>query len=255
VSDRALHDQVIRALADAPFRASPEWRERRLADPDRLERYARFVARHFYYERIVHFFKYSGALARVTGRRPDAVLRHPAFDALLPATVLGSRETAAQVAGLAAAHVRGGGPSPAIPYLDDLLEYEQTMMVVEAGPRVWREGKGEEGRGKGTAEAVEGTVLLGLAYDLPVILPQLLAPWTEVPQAPARPARLLVARSRHGRVAVARPDDATTRVLELTDGTRTLEALAAGAGLEAGALRDTIQGLVDLGAVRFSRGS
>jgi hypothetical protein len=56
-------------------------------------------------------------------------------------------------------------------------------------------------------------------------------------------------------VAVARPDDATTRVLELTDGTRTLEALAAGAGLEAGALRDTIQGLVDLGAVRFSRGS
>jgi len=255
VSDRALHDQVIRALADAPFRASPEWRERRLADPDRLERYARFVARHFYYERIVHFFKYSRALARVTGRWPEVVLRRPSFDALLPAVVLGSRETAAQVAGLAAAHVRGGGPSPAIPYLDDLLEYEQAMMVVEAGPRVWREGKGEGGRGKGTAAVVEGTVLLDLAYDLPAVLPQLLRPWTEVPQALAQPTRLLVARSRHGRVTVARPDNAVAAVLQLADGTRTLEELASGAGLEAATLHEALQGLVDLGAVRFSRGS
>src|SRR5207244_1039811 len=67
-TDRALQDEVIRALADAPFRASPEWRRLALADPDRVERYARFLARHFYHERIVHFFKYSRALARITGR-------------------------------------------------------------------------------------------------------------------------------------------------------------------------------------------
>ncbi len=257
MSDRALHDQVIRALADAPFRASPEWRTHRLADPDRLERYARFVARHFYHERIVHFFKYSGTLARVTGRRPDAVLRHPAFDALLPAAVLGSRETAVRVAGLAAAHVRGGGASPGIPYLDDLLQYEQAMMVVEAGPRVWREstGKGEEGRGKGAAEPVEGTVLLDLAYDLPAILPQLLRTWTDVPQAPARPTRLLVARSRHGRVAVARPDAATARVLERADGRTTLDELARASGLSPRALEATLAELTELGAVRFSTGS
>src|SRR2546430_11087680 len=71
-SDRALQDDVIRALADAPYRASHAWRRRELADPDRVERYARFLARHFYYERIVHFFKYSRALARVTGRAPEA---------------------------------------------------------------------------------------------------------------------------------------------------------------------------------------
>ncbi len=64
-SDRALQDAVIRALADAPYRASSEWQRRGLADPDRVERYARFLARHFYYERIVNFFKYSRALARV----------------------------------------------------------------------------------------------------------------------------------------------------------------------------------------------
>ena len=105
MSDRALQDHVIRALADAPYRASTEWRRRALADPERVERYARFLARHFYYERIVHFFKYSRALARVTGRRPEAVLNQPGFDALLPTVVLGSRASAQAVARLVVDHV------------------------------------------------------------------------------------------------------------------------------------------------------
>src|SRR5205823_7735086 len=108
VSDRALQDHVIRALADAPYRASTEWHRRALADPERVERYARFLARHFYYERIVHFFKYSRALARVTGRAPEAILKGPAFDALLPTLVLGSRETAAAVGRLVTAYVAAG---------------------------------------------------------------------------------------------------------------------------------------------------
>src|SRR2546430_4000564 len=131
-NDRALQDDVIRALADAPYRASADWRRRALADPDRMDRYARFLARHFYYERIVHFFKYSRALARVTSRAPEGVLKSPAFDALLPALVLGSRETASAVARLVTAHVAVGAVP--VPYLFDLLRYEAAMMVVEAGP-------------------------------------------------------------------------------------------------------------------------
>ncbi len=255
-SDRALQDEVIRALADAPYRASAEWRSRGLADPDRVERYARFLARHFYYERIVHFFKYSRALARVTGRRPEAVLKTPGFDALLPTLVLGSRETAAAVARLVTAYVAPGTPS--IRYLADLLRYEEAMMVVEAGPRVWRDADAARGAGSGErylAATVEGTVLLELAYDLPTILPKLLQPWTEVPQAPERPTKLLVARSPHGRVAVARSDDAVAAVVEQADGKRTLARLAADTGLEVGVLQQTLQDLVDLGAVRFSTGS
>src|SRR5206468_6888863 len=150
VSDREIQDSVIRALADAPYRASPEWRALALADPTRLERFARFLARHFYHERLVHFFKYSRALARVTGRRPEAVLHSAGFDALLSTAVLGSRATAHAVAALAVHHVRSAGAAPSIPYLDDLLAYEEAMMVAEAGPRFWRDaGKGEGGRGKG----------------------------------------------------------------------------------------------------------
>jgi len=258
VTDRALQDQVIRALADAPYRASPDWRGRGLADPDRVERYARFLARHFYYERIVHFFKYSRALALVTGRWPESVLKRPGFDALLPTIVLGSRASAQAVARLVVDHVaRSEAP---IPYLGDLLRYEEAMMVAEAGPRVWREAPqhAAEGMGRVTEklpEKVEGTVLLDLAYDLPVVLPRLLQPWTSVPECPPKDTQLLVARSPQARVAVARSTEAVAAVLELADGRKTLAELAASAGLEVAELEDTLQGLVDLGAVRFSTGS
>lgn len=259
MSDRAIQDQVLRALADAPYRASPEWRERRLADPERVERFARFLARHFYYERVVHFFKYSRALARRTGRHPEAVLTRPPFDALLPDVVLGSREAAAAVATLVVEHV-GGGATPAVPYRDDLLAYERAMMVAEAGPRLWRGERDRQDEGAGSGERdlpvlAEGTVLLELSYDLPAVLPALLRPWTEPPQADEGRTQLLVTRSPHGRVAVARSTEAVAQVLALADGTRTLEDLAGAAGVETGVLRDTVTGLFELGAVTFPRGS
>ena len=263
--DRALQDDIIRALADAPYRASLEWRRLALADPDRVERYARFLARHFYHERIVHFFKYSRALARVTGRLPEAVLTGPRFDALLPGAVLGSRQTARVVARIVTEYVGAAGAAGArIPFLADLLRYEEAMMVTEAGPRIWRDAVGGAGSPKGVPdgpgegdlpERVEGTVLLELAFDLPVVLSKLLAPWTALPEAPERTIKLLIARSPHGRVAVARSDESVAAVVQLADGSRTLEELAAGTGMEVGALRETLQGLVDLGAVRFSTGS
>ena len=260
MTDRALQDLIIRALADAPFRRSAEWRQRALADPERVERFARFLARHFYFERIVHFFKYSTVLARLTGRRPDAILGQPAFAALLPSLVLGSRDSARAVAGLVVAQVKSSAPVPPIPYHDDLLRYEEAMMVVEAGPRVWREpaASGTKGVGSGEWEApekVEGTALLDLAYDLPEVLPKLLRPWTVLPEAPARPVRLIVARSRHGRVAVAKATDAIVSIMDLADGRKTLDDLAREAGLRPAELQATLQGLTELGAVRFSTGS
>ena len=115
MSDRATQDLLIRALADAPFRASAEWRGENIADPERVERFARFLARHFYYERIVHFFKYSRALGRVTGRAPESMLTGNAFQQLLSGIVLGGRESAIAVARAVVAYVRTGDTAP-IPY-------------------------------------------------------------------------------------------------------------------------------------------
>src|SRR2546425_68331 len=152
----------------------------------------------------------------------------------------------------------GAAADPPIPYLADLLRYEEAMMVVEAGPRQWRDSDGAGGAGSGERyppEKVEGTLLLEFAFDLPTVLPKLLQPWTEVPPAPVRPTKLLVARSPQGRVAVARSDAAVAAVVQLADGKRTLAELAAGAGLQASELEETLKGLVDLGALRFSTGS
>lgn len=255
MSDRAVQDALIRALADAPFRASPEWLQRELANRERLDRFARFLARHYYFERLVHFFKYSRALARVTGRSPEVVLTSPEFDALLPALVLGSRDSGLAVAALAAAHVRGGVIG-AVPYLEDLLSYEQGMMIVESGARLWRDGSPDRsGQQHSKPFRVEGTMLLDLQVDLPVVLPALLRPWTEAPQPPRQPTRLLIARSRRGRVSVARTTATVGTLLELADGTKSMEDLAREAGLRPGELEATLQQLVDIGAVRFSTGS
>lgn len=195
MSDRALQDELLRALADPAYRRSPAWRERGLADHARVERFARFLARRFYHERVVHFFKYSRALARVTGRSPLDALGGPGFERLLPDLILGDRASAAAVAELVVAHV--GTARAAVPYLADLLRYEEAMMVAEAGPRSVREG-----------DVPEEAFPLALDHDLPAVLPALLRPFDAVPEAPARPCRLVVTRSPHGRVTVTLAEEA-----------------------------------------------
>jgi hypothetical protein len=256
MSDREQHDLVIRALADAPFRASAEWRRRELASEDRLDRFAKFLARHYYYERLVHFFRYSRALARVTGRAPEAVLASPGFDRLLTSLVLGSRDSAVAVADLVTAYLASGGAAT-IRYHDDLVQYQRAMMVVESGPRVWRDGAAaaDAQSHPSLPLRVEGTMLLELKHDLPAVLPLLLREWTVVPDAPAQAITLLVARSAHGRVSVARTTTTIATVLELADGRRSLDDLARDAGLKPGELEATLDGLVEIGAVRFSTGS
>src|SRR5205807_576876 len=81
----------------------------------------------------------------VTGRPPEAPCKGDAFDLLLPSVVLGSQKTAQAVARLVVAHV-GAARAP-IPYLADLLRYEEAMMLVEAGPRIWRDDTPTEGAG------------------------------------------------------------------------------------------------------------
>src|ERR1041384_6736351 len=84
---------------------------------------------------------------------------------------------------LVVAYVKTGDITP-IPYLRDLLEYEEAMMVVESGARVWRETPTHDSRRttRDVVERTEGTVLLDLDYDLPLVLPQLLRQWETVPQ-------------------------------------------------------------------------
>ena len=107
-NDRAFQDSIIRLLADAPFRhalthvdegsayggmSAHQVEGIRAGDARRVDRFAKFLARQYYRDRIFLFHKYSRALARYTGRSPEAVVHTPEFDNLLPTVILGSRST------------------------------------------------------------------------------------------------------------------------------------------------------------------
>ncbi len=258
MTDRAIQDEVIRALADAPYRGSAAWLERDLADPDRVARFARFLARRFYFERVVHFFRYSRALARVTDRWPEAALRSSAFEAIVADAVLGSRSTAQMVASLVVEYLQEGKGRRALSYLDDLHRYEGAMMIVEAGPRLWRELDRAPSGSLGADAApklADDAVILELEWDLPKVLPALVRDWVQPPVPARRPCRLVVARTPRGRVSVARLSDPVTDAMRHADGSRTLGELAAETGVELPALLEAFSSLSEIGAFRRSMGS
>src|SRR5713226_8145115 len=99
MNSRQAQDVILRLLADGPFRATALGNSGALEsqvaallaklDLAALDRFGRFLCRHYYRERVVHYFKYSRALAPLTQRPPDAALKTPEFSALMPKLVLG----------------------------------------------------------------------------------------------------------------------------------------------------------------------
>jgi hypothetical protein len=252
VTDRDLQDEVIRALADAPYRRSSAWLGRDLAPSDRVERFARFLARRFSYQRVVRFFRYSRALGKVTGRRPEEALRSTRFDALLPEAVLGSRETAERVAALVRAWMSDSPGAVRVPYLDDLLRYEEAMMVAEAGPRG---PDASEGAPEDRVLWSAGTArVLDLGFDLPAVLPAILGSQVP-PTAPRRPTTLVVTGSPRGRVTAVRATEDAVAVVEAAREPSSEAELAGRTGLDPERLGRTLRGLVEVGAVRPWPGS
>ena len=147
--DRAFQDSIIRLLADAPFRhalthvdegsayggmTAHQVEGIRAGDARRVDRFAKFLARQYYRDRIFLFHKYSRALARFTGRSPEAVVHTPEFDNLLPTIILGSRSTARDVSRLVQAYLADARGAP--PYAAELARYENAQLLAESGPRV-----------------------------------------------------------------------------------------------------------------------
>lgn len=253
MSDRDIQDQVIRALADAPYRRSSAWEDRDLAPRDRVERFARFLARRFYYNRVVRFFRYSRALGKVLGRGPEEAVRSEGFDALLPEAQLGSSETAGRVAGLVRGWMRGSPDARRVPYLEDLLRYEEAMMIGEAGPMATDPGR--DGPRDAELWIAATARLLDLGFDLPAVLPAILGGWTEPPTADRHPTTLLIARSSRGRVTAARATPDAVAVIEAARDPSSEAELAGRTGLDPGRLSRALRELVEVGAVRPWPGS
>src|SRR5437867_13331181 len=130
MNSRFAQDVVLRLLADAPFREgvvqNPQAFGSEVAsvvskvDLAGLDRFGRFLCRHYYRERVVHYFKYSRALAPLTGRAPESVLKTPEFNALMPHLVLGARGSAERVLEALRRYSKdaSGGIREKVPYWD-----------------------------------------------------------------------------------------------------------------------------------------
>lgn len=195
--DRQIQDQIIRALADASFRLSDEWLSLDLADAERVARFSRFLARNYYHQRLIHFFKYSRALRSLIGRSADELVEMPDFKRSLATVTLGSKASAENVCAQAVRFVCASPRAKMVPYLEELLAYESTMMVIEAGPKTRQDAIDRQ-----TVETVRKT----FAFDLPSVLPLLTGVVNKVPAVGSGPISLLFTRDQHARVTVLKED-------------------------------------------------
>ena len=254
MNSRDAQDVMLRLLADGPFRAQAWGGDAELPEATRavvrqidmagLERFARFLCRHYYRERVVHYFKYARALAGRTGLQAESVLKSEAFRAMAPQLILGDAASAARVLELIETYLAGGGAEAArklAPYWDDLTRYQSTFFLTDA-----QAARPQPAAYPALAPAAR---LLDLSWDLPAILPDLLRPFTAVPMPAAKPVRLLFARSGTGEVTVLRCPDALKNLLLGLDGRRDPAGLAASVGLDPASAQKAVQRLTELGAV------
>lgn len=260
MTGRSLHDALLRVLTDAELRrrvlrgapgavktlGAEEAATLRRADPERLRRMARFMARHFYRERIVRLFRYSRALLASAGLDPLDVMESAAFSAVLDCAVLGSPASADAVAKLVEQRLL---PDLADrPYGRDLVTYEGTMFRVEAGPRRWLAGDGNR---QGVPARSPSARLVELAWDLTPLLAALRRGDSSPAQPLREPTRLLVALSPRGRVTAVRCPDVVSRLLDALDGRRRAAEAAAAVGMDERDTTALLAQLTDLGAVEW----
>ncbi len=253
MNSRDAQDVILRLLADGPFRALAMTQNAPIEpeassllpkiDLAALDRFGRFLCRHYYRERIVHYFKYSRALAPLTNRAPEAALKTSEFTALMPRLILGDRSSAGAVLELLQRFLTrdAGTIRAAVSYWDDLLAYQGAFFLSDALPPPVERRRFPTRAGS--------TTFVDLSWDLPAVLPALLRPFQELPMPPRKPTRLLFARSPQGEVTALRCTDALKGLLERLTGEEDPAQVAARMGLDVGSFDKTLRQLEHLGAV------
>ncbi len=260
MTGRSLHDALLRVLTDGQLRrgllkgdpavagalADEEADTLKRADPERLRRLARFMARHFYRERIVRLFRYSRALSAAGGRDPLAILESTAFSAVLEDAVLGSPATADAVARLVEARLLADLTDR--PFGAALVGYEGTMFRVEAGPRRWHATPHPQ---DGVPVRSPHARIIELDWNLTPLIAALRAGASSPPQPVREPTRLLVALSPRGRVTSVRCPEAVSRLLDALDARTRLPEVARAAGLGEPEATALVAKLTEIGAVEW----
>jgi hypothetical protein len=239
MSDRALQDELIRYLSDARLRAAPP---AALTFPrgeaEKAGKFARFLARRYYRDRLTRSFRYSRQFSAQTGSRAEEVCDLPEFGSFLDVCVLGSLESARRAAELAVAHLAPG--RSLFPWWGDLTAYESGHLLQTATT--------ERARPVAYCQRSSSATCRRFDWALPEMLPRLRR-GEDPGEGFRRGVTLLFSRTPMGKIFVVELDSATAAVFDATDGSRSPEQIANAAGVTQEQAKEALQGLNQIGAV------
>ncbi len=239
MSDRALQDELIRYLSDADVRLHPPG-NLPLAPKEAAKagRFANFLARRYYRDRLVRTFRYTRPFQPKTGRLAEEIVDSPQFNSFLEQCVLGSFAAARQVGEMAVVHL-DTAPHPG-PWWRELVEYEYAYFLQtatsEPASRTRRHTRGTS------------AFCQTFAWNMPEVL-ECLRSGRPVSGDLRRECTLLFSRTHLGKIFVVELERDAAAVFRSANGFRTPEQIAASAGVPLEAVIPLLEQFVEIGAV------
>ena len=241
MNDRALQDELIRYLSDAALRRAERFpASLKLAggEAERANKFARFLARRYYRDRLLRSFRYSRAFADKTGRRAEEVCDLPECESFLDDCVLGSLASARRAGELAAAHLAPG--QALFPWWHDLIAYESAHLLQTATTERAQSGPHHQ--------RSPSAICLRFDWALPEMLPRL-RKGEVVGEEFHRGVTLLFSRTHMGKIYVVELDESTAGVFRAVDSSRTVEEVAESAGVTVQQAEEALSNLARIGAI------
>jgi hypothetical protein len=238
MSDRAVQDGIIRYLADASARGRAS-APIPAGEAAKAARFAHFLARRYYRDRLARSFRYSHRFFSQTGRTAEQLVDGAEFNEFLSACVMGSLASAQCVGEMVRAHLCATLLGPWWP---DLLDYEYCYFLQAATAE---HGIAAEQPSRGLS-----AVCRRFAWALPEMLPRLRA-GELIGNDLQRETTLLFSRTHAGRIYVVEVEPALGSIFCAVDGLRTVEQIAHAAGVSTANTRAMLASLANIGAVEF----
>ena len=240
-TDRDLQDAVIRYLSDARLRrSSPNHVPLSQAQASRAEKFARFLARRYYRDRLVRSFRYSHLFRAEIGGSAEEISAGPLFNEFLRDCVLGSFESACRVGKMAEDYLAVPVDKAPGPWWSELLTYEEAFFLQAATAENVPVGKVPR-RGL-------STVVRRFQWSLPELLSRLREN-QEVINLAQKSVDLLFSRTREGRIYVVEMEGATAAVFSAVNGEGSVEELADAVGISPASCQSILASLRQIGAV------
>lgn len=237
-SDRDLQDAVITYLADANLRRTATARLPLAPDQARRAgRFARFLARRYYRDRLARSFRYS----RLFGSPAETLVDTPAFDAFLDDCVLGSVVAAERAGDLALNHVNLL-PAPGA-WWSELLQYERLFFLQAAST--------ENASPAQFPQPAPSARCRQFSWNLPEVLVRLKS-GRPISDELCCAITLLFSRTRHGRIYVVEVDEATAAVFHAARAHSSPDQIAEAAYLSVTVAQQTLSALAQIGALATS---